>query len=72
MKKYIFKKRNGDTYARITRSKKACFKYFYNLSGSNIDKLCLYNDEGHIERVIGGFYSIYEYLSDFGGIKIYD
>lgn len=28
---YIFKKHNGESYSRITHSKKACFNYFIKL-----------------------------------------
>lgn len=59
---YIFKKHNCDAYARITHSKKACFNYFIKLKGDNINNLCVYNDEWKIERVVSGYYNIYEYL----------
>ena len=59
---YILKKHNGDNYARITYSKKACFNYFIKLKQDNISDLCVYNDEWKIEHVVNGYYNIYEYL----------
>ena len=59
---YILKKQNGDTYARFTKSKKACFNYFIKLNQENINKLCVYTDEWHLEQVVNGYYNIYDYL----------
>lgn len=64
---YKLLKHNGDSYSRLTRSKKACFNYFNKLNWGNINKLCVYTDEWHLERVVGGYYTIYEYLKDNGG-----
>jgi hypothetical protein len=69
---YILKKHNYDAYdayARITHSKKACFNYFIacfnyfiKLKQDNISELCVYNDEWKLERVVSGYYNIYEFL----------
>lgn len=59
---YILKKHNSESYSRITHSKKSCFNYFIKLNGDDINNLCVYNDEWKIERVVSGYYNIYEYL----------
>ena len=59
---YKLVKRNGESYSRITRSKKACFNYFIKLNWAKLSELCVYNDEWKLERVVSGYYSIYEYL----------
>lgn len=59
---YILKKHNGESYSRITRSKKACFNYFIKLKQDNINNLCVYNDEWKVEHVVSGYYNIYEFL----------
>lgn len=59
---YKIVKHSGESYSRITRSKKACFNYYIKLNGGNINELCVYNDEWKIERVVSGYYNIYEYL----------
>jgi hypothetical protein len=62
---YILKKHNYDgydAYTRITHSKKACFNYFIKLKQDNISELCVYNDEWKLERVVSGYYNIYEFL----------
>lgn len=59
---YELVKHNGESYSRITRSKKACFNYFIKLKQDIINNICVYNDEWKVEHVVSGYYNIYEYL----------
>lgn len=59
---YKLVKHNSESYSRITRSKKACFNYFIKMKSTNISHLCVYNDEWILERIVSGYYNIYEYL----------